>query len=197
MQIGGRSPVLLGATAAGVGLVLMGTPAAAQDGADDATLEVVAGVNGHHEPGDHLLVQVSVTADRLVEGRLVVTSGPGGLESTQAIQVAAGATERADLVVPTRIWDQSGLEVELVDDDGDVIAEERVTLRVDPSVELVGVLPGVATRVGELPEQVTLAAGTGRAELAPLAVDQLRLGPGVLEVFDTIVGVGRRPGPPQ
>ena len=147
-------------------------------------------MNGHYEPGDHVLVQVSVTANRLIEGRIVVDNGPGGLESTQDIQVAAGATERADLVVPTRVWDQSGLGVELVDGDGDVIAEERVTLRVDPGVELVGVLPGVATRVAELPEQVTLATGEGRAEIVPLAVDTLRLGPGVLESFDTIVGVG-------
>ena len=157
--------------------------------ADEATIDVVAGVNGYHEPGDHVLLRISVTSERLVEGSIVATTGFDQLTTQAPIQVAAGATKRVDIVVPTHMWEQGATGVQLVDGDGEVLAEARVTLRADPAVELVGVLPGVARRAGELPEQETLATA-GRAEIAELPVDALPLGRGVLDVYDTVVGLG-------
>ena len=170
--------------AALVGLFSLGSvqPAAA---AETATLEVDAGLRGWHDPGDHVLVAAKVHSDELFSGRIDVVAVSGAIVSKD-IQVAGGTTKTFMLVVPTAA-DGSPIDVRLYGGN-DLVSKKSVALKIAEAVELVGVLPALVTRVGNLPEQTNLATDAGKAQLAELSLEQMALGSAALDVFDTVVG---------
>lgn len=176
------APVALGVL--GVLAVLL-VPAGAA-GAETA-IDITAGVNSYTDEGDDVVVRVSVTADELVDGSIVVAAPDSGRTVRQDIQVPAGTTKEALLVVPTSRAGRLTVEVR---HGGDVVAQGATVLRADGATELVGVLPRLLARTDELAEQATLDSGTGRAELAALGTDVLDLGTPALDVYDTVVGDG-------
>ena len=151
------------------------------------TLDVTGGLRRWHDPGDHVVLAAEVSADELFEGRLEVALGSGSTVS-KSVQVAGGTTKTFLIVTPTSV-EVAPLEVRLFDDDGNMQRRLTVTLRVAEAVELVGVLPALATQVGEVPQQVNLAADEGgNAQLDELSLEQMGLGSAALDVYDTIIG---------
>ena len=158
--------------------------AAAADAAPKLTVQ--AGVRSWYDPGDHVVVTATVEASSLFSGSLDVAAF-GSANVSQRIDVAGGTTKTVRLVVPTnpQFVDDNGLVVQLTRG-SDSVAEETVRLKVADVVEIVGVLPAVATRAGKLPEQVELASDTGTAQVIALPVELVELGASALEVYDTI-----------
>ncbi len=155
----------------------------------ETTIDGEVGVRGHAERGDHLVVRVQVTADELIDGAVVVSRGGGGsVVVRRPVQVPAGTTKELLLITPSGAFsDEVTVDVR---DGGRLVATRDLRVRVDSDVELVGLLPRLVARSGEVPEQVTLPSGTGRAELAPVPLDVFALGPLALQAYDTIVGAG-------
>ncbi len=151
--------------------------------AAEPKFEVAAGLRGWFDPGDHVVVAATVTSDDLLDGRIDVVTQTGA-RVTREVQVAGGTSKTFLLVVPTGL-DGSALDVRLYRD-GELSVRRSVPMKVAEQVELVGVLPALVTRVGELPEQTNLATDTGKAQLAELSLEQMALGTAALDVFDTI-----------
>ena len=175
---------MVAALAALASAAVLGPPAgiAHAETAVDATV----GVNGYADALGHAVVSVRVTADELVAGRLDITRRGSRLVVRQDLQVPAGTTTEVLVVVPGPFFDES-LTVDVRDGDR-LVATRDVRVRVEDDAELVGVLPRLLARGDELPEQVTLDSGTGRAELAALPADVIDLGPSALDAYDTIAG---------
>ncbi len=150
----------------------------------NATLTVEAGLRGWYDPGDHVVVSAHVSSDELFEGRVEIIASSGAVVSKD-IQVAGGTSKTFLLVASTSI-DNAPLEVRLFSDDDAIVASKSIALKVAESVELVGVLPALVTRVGSLPDLTTMATDAGRVALAEIALDQLALGSAALDVFDSI-----------
>lgn len=148
------------------------------------TLTATAGLRGWHDPGDHVVVTAVVESSSFFDGRVDVVTASGAV-SSRSVDVAGGTSKTVQVVVPTP-YDPQSLEVRLVDGD-DPVATRSVNLRAAYEVELVGVMPAMATRAGKVPEQVTMASDTGRAQLETLDPDLFTLGPAALDVYDTIV----------
>ncbi|MEQ1703143.1 MAG: hypothetical protein ABMA25_23810, partial [Ilumatobacteraceae bacterium] len=177
-----RRAVLATAVAAATVFALPASASAAAPPAA-ATLEVTAGVRGWYDPGDQVVVTANVAADELFSGRLEVVA-PSGAVVSKSIQVAGGTTKSFQLVVPSTI-DGSAIDVRLFQGN-DLVAKKGVSMKIAEQVELVGVLPALVTRVGELPEQANLATDAGKIQLQELSLDQLSLGTSALDVYDTI-----------
>ncbi|MEQ1872447.1 MAG: hypothetical protein ABL953_01870 [Ilumatobacteraceae bacterium] len=157
------------------------TPARA---AGVTTLTVTAGVgDGWHDPGDHVVVTATVETDDLLNGRIDVVSISGASVSRE-IQVAGGTTKAFMLVAPTG-YDLSPMVVNLYRGN-ELISKKAVSLAAAETVELVGVLPALVTRAGELPEQRNLATDSGKAIIQELSLEQMSLGAPALEAFDSI-----------
>lgn len=164
-----------------LGVTISPTPTQA---AGVTTLEVSAGVgDGWHDPGDHVVVTATVATDDLLDGRIDVVSTSGAVVSRE-IQVAGGTTKTFMLVAPTS-YDMSPMVVNLYRGN-DLISKKSVSLAAAETVELVGVLPALVTRAGELPEQRNLATDAGKAILQELSLEQMSLGAPALEAFDSI-----------
>ncbi len=151
--------------------------------AAEPTFEVTAGLRGWFDPGDHVVVAATVTSDDLLDGRIDVVAMTGA-RVTREVQVAGGTSKTFLMVVPTSA-DGSALDVRLYRN-GELAVRRSVPLKPAEEVELVGVLPALVTRVGELPEQTNLATDTGKAQLTELSLEQMALGTAALDVFDTI-----------
>lgn len=171
---------LLAALVAAVALA----PAHPVSGATTATMEVTAGLRGWYDPGDHIVVAAEVSADEVFTGRVEVVA-PSGAVVAKEIQVAGGTTKTLLLVAPTS-FDNSPIDVRLTSG-GQLVAKAAVAMKMAEEVELIGVLPALATRVGDLPEQVNLATDAGKAQLTELSLEQMALGAAALDVFDTVV----------
>jgi hypothetical protein len=148
------------------------------------TLTATAGLRGWHDPGDHVVVTAVVESSSFFAGRIDVVA-PSGAVSSRAVEVAGGTSKKVQVVVLTP-FDPQSIQVRLVDDD-DPVATRSLSLRAAYEVELVGVMPAMATRAGKVPEQVSMASDTGGAQLEPIDPDLLALGPAALDVYDTIV----------
>ena len=187
-RLAGAAHAVAVALAAVAAAALVGGPRVAHVTAADAApkLTVQAGVRSFYDPGDHVVVTATVEASSLFSGSIDVAAF-GSTNVSQRIDVAGGTTKTVRLVVPTnpQFVDDNGLVVQLTRGN-DSVAEERVRLKVADAVEVVGVLPAVATRAGKLPEQVKLASDTGTAQVIELPVDLVALGAAALEVYDTI-----------
>lgn len=150
---------------------------------DPTTIEVAAGLDGWYDPGDHVVVEATVTSDELFDGRIDVVADSHATVSRD-VQVAGGTTKTFLIVVPTSLGGSS-IDVRLYGGD-DLVSKRSVALKIAEAMELVGVLPALVTRVGELPEQVNLATEAGKAQLTELSLDQLALGASALDIFDSI-----------
>lgn len=148
------------------------------------SLAVTAGLRGWHDPGDHVVVTAVVESSSFFDGRLDVVTTSGAV-SSRSVEVAGGTSKTVQVVVLTP-FDPQSLEVRLVDGD-DPVATRSVSLRAAYEVELVGVMPAMATRAGKVPQQLSLASDTGGAQLETIDPDLLALGPAALDVYDTIV----------
>lgn len=165
------------------------TSAGAQpDRADGIDVDVTAGVRGWYDPGDHVVVTATITSDATINGRLDVALGFANTTISRDVQVAAGTSKVIQVVAPTA-FDQAELAVQLIVD-GDVVDDSKVSLKSSATVELVGILPALATRIGDVPEQVELVSDLGRAQLDPITDELFGLGPTALDAYDTIIGVG-------
>ena len=149
-------------------------------------LTVDAGVRNWYDPGDHVVVTATIEAEALFSGSVEITAFASALIS-QRIDVAGGTTKTIRLVVPTnaQFIDDNGLSVQLVRGN-DTVATKTVKLKAADQVEIVGVLPAMATRAGKLPEQAKLATDTGTAQVIALPIEVVDLGSAALEVYDSI-----------
>ena len=149
-------------------------------------LTVEAGVRNWYDPGDHVVVTATIAADSLFSGSVEVNAFASAIVS-QRLDVAGGTTKTVRLVVPTnaQIIDDNGLAVQLVRGN-DTVATKTVKLKAAEQVEIVGVLPAMATRAGKLPEQSKLATDTGTAQVIALPIEVVDLGSAALEVYDSI-----------
>lgn len=149
-------------------------------------LEVEVGVDGRFEPNDAVVVHVTITAGELIDGELVAAVKSTSTTVRQAIQVPAGTTKDYYVTVPSS-WDAVRVEVSVRDGDGE-LASETATGRVADS-ELVGVLPRLLARIGELPDQ-SVALGPdeiGDATIAALPLEVVDLGVSALRSYDSVV----------
>ena len=161
-------------------------PAASDDDARiDMTVEV--GIRNHVDPGEAMLVRVGVDASSLFDGQVRVRVSSVA-PTTVDVQVPGGTTKTVLLVAPGSV-DVAQLVVELVED-GSIVESERVTIEGASDTELVGVLPQLVARIGDLPETVNLDSGIGNAELTPLDTAVLALGPLALDHLDSVVASG-------
>ena len=166
--------------AAAFGFVGSPSPATA---AGQTTMTITAGVgDGWHDPGDHVVVTATVTTDELLNGHIDIVSTSGAVVSRD-IQVAGGTTKAFMLVAPTG-YDLAPITINLYRGN-ELISKKTATMAAAELVELVGVLPALVTRAGDLPEQVNIATG-GKAVLSELSLEQMSLGSAALEAFDSI-----------
>lgn len=176
--------IVLAAAGAAIigGLAPAGTASAATE------IDVTIGVNGQFEPNDQVLVHVTVTADELIDGELVASVDDLAVAVRQHIEVPAGTTKQFYLLVPG-MWERARVEVS-IREGGDEVAAERVTARMSDG-ELVGVLPRLAARIGELPDgEIALGDKLGGAYLSAVPYAVVDLGVAALRSFDTIVAGG-------
>jgi hypothetical protein len=172
--------VLAVLTAAAASLSIPFGPASAA-----TELEVTIGVNGRFEPNDSIIVHAQVTAGELIDGEIVTTADTIETTVRQTIEVPAGTTKDFYLLVPSA-WDRARVEVS-IRDGGDEVASAVGTARMADG-ELVGVLPRLASRIGELPDDdVPLGAELGDAVIGTLVPEVIDLGPAALRGYDSIV----------
>lgn len=161
----------------------LGAPAPAR-AAGTATMSATAGVgDGWHDVGDHVVVTATVATDELLNGRIDVVTTSGAIVSRD-IQVAGGTTKSFMLVTPTG-YDVGQIVVNLYRGN-ELVVKKTIPMTPAEAVELVGVLPALVTRAGELPEQINLATGAGTAIIRELSLEQMSLGSAALEAFDSI-----------
>ena len=153
----------------------------------ETTLIVTAGVNGEYEVGDQLLVRVSVTSDELIDGEIVVMMKNSATTVKRDVQIASGTTKVFYFTLPTS-WDSPSLDVSLRDGDDEIAKKSASPRRTED--ELVGILPRLASRVGDLPLDVQLGQAIGGASVSAVPVEVVDLGPGALRAYDTIVAGG-------
>ena len=184
MTTGRAGARLLLAVLAGMVLVAGAGPLAAP--ALAATrLEVGAGHGGFHVPGRAVPLRVTVSAERLVHGELVVVA-PGRQEpiTTLDVEVAGGSVKRFLLVVPGGVAADTGSLTVALRQDGQKVGTGKADLRPAADAELVGLAPGLADG-RPLPGTAPLAVDAGVARFA--AVDAALLAtPAALESLSTI-----------
>jgi hypothetical protein len=172
--------------AAGAALVASPDPA----GADE--LSVDAGVDGFYDPGEHVVVRVTIKADRLLRGEVRVAAPNAGrtIVVRQPVEVPGGAEKTYLLSVPTSPFEGGRLGVEL-DPDGAEPLEREISLQAAPDTDLVGVLPSLAAAGGELPGSTSLAVDAGTARLSVLDATTLGLGADAIGSYDVIAGLAQ------
>jgi len=163
--------------------------ATAAQGAPKIALKIEAGVHGYADPGEHVVIEASITSDELINGALRVATRNSSVTTSVPLQLAAGTTKTVRVVVVTS-YDMSAFDVSVVDDGGRSLATRAAPIRIATDVELVGIMSQLFARAGDVPEQVNLPSDTGKVELAKLGVDVLDLGQTALDAFDTIAASG-------
>ncbi len=155
---------------------------------DSVTMTVTGGVRGWYDIGNHVVVSAEISSDTTIDGELKVTLPFANTSVSRSVQVAGGTTKQVLLVIPTGFDQGNGYQATL-SASGHTVTK-RVRLTSSTTVEVVGVLPALATRIGDVPDQVSLASDLGRAQVEVVPDEYFTLGPAALEVYDTIVGVG-------
>lgn len=170
---------------AALGVALFGELAAPAGSAlAEAAIDVDVGVVGQVEVGDQVIIRVTITADELIDGEVVVAMRNTGISTQRDIQIASGTTKEFWFALPS-MWDASRIDVS-VRDDGDEVATKTATARLTDD-EIVGVLPRLAARVGELPLDVELAQSVGGASVSAVPIEVVDLGVSALRTYDTLV----------
>lgn len=171
--------ILAGATLAV--LAVAGGRAAAQD-IPSFTVEV--GIHGFSDPDADRMVTVTVTSTGALQGRVEVRSNTGAVAS-RPIEMAGGTT-KAVRILTDATSNAGAVDVSLFDGDR-LVSTRVVNVQTTQDVEVVGISPGLAERVGKLPDSVELPSSLGRAVFATWDTELFDLGPGALRQFDTLV----------
>lgn len=164
-------------------------PAAAQeDGAPGGVVTVEPMLSADYRSGDHVLLRVSVAADRLIDGQIVVTPRAGDVQVRRRIEVAGGASKALLVLFPTAdgMVDLEQVNVTLTDGT-DEVATATTRLRSDGETDVAGVLPALLAQAPELPARVTLPGSQRRVNLAVVTPDVFAMGPAALDQLDSIV----------
>lgn len=153
--------VLVGACAA----LLAVAPGPAAGAAEDTApvpLQVTAGYSGYGTQGRSVPVRVTVDADRLLTGSLVVR-GRNGSRVTRGVEVPGGSVKRFTLVLPPNFGGDDLVTATVVDGDDRVLAKGEHRITMGEGSELVGLLPEVlAGRTVPGPAPLSVDAGTAR-----------------------------------
>jgi hypothetical protein len=167
-------------------LVLLGgffgplTPAARAE----SRLDVSAGYGGFHVPGRSLPVQVTVTAERLVKGELVVLGTGSSPRASLPVEVAGGSVKRFTLIVPGGVTSSSGtIDVELRVG-GRALGRGKAEVKDADDAELVGLGPQLVE--DSLPGPAPLAVDSGVARFAALDAGLLAEAPTSLEPLSAV-----------
>lgn len=178
------------------GAILALTPLLyAQPAAAETSLEVEAGFGEQYAPGRSVPVRVTIDADRLVRGTLVVRAPMaqmfrgGGNETGDAVaqlpvEVPGGSVKEFLLTVPTTGVRRS-LEITVQLDAGDESATEKVVLETSADRDLVGLLPAVTPAT--LPGPVNLPADLGTAIVVPVDDALTAAAPASIAALGTLV----------
>jgi hypothetical protein len=168
------------------GLLAIASPASA----DEMTVE--AGVDGFYDPGEHVVVRVTVRADRLLRGeiRVAVPNAGRTIVVRQPVEVPGGAEKTYLMPCPTSPFDSGNLTIELVPDGGEPL-RRTVNLEATTDTDLVGVLPALAAAAGQLPGTTSLAVDAGTARLSVLDAETLALGADAIGSYDVVAALGR------
>lgn len=181
-----------------IATTLIGPLPAPAAGADPATeraapepeavdvLAVTQEFGSSADTGDLVVLRLTITADRLVDGEVTVTNESSRLVVRRDVQVAGGSTEEVLVVAPLIDVFSGPFVVSLVDG-GSVIADDRVRFVSDSGTDVAAVMPVLASRAGDPPARVTLAGDLRRVDLVPLSLDVLELGPTALTQLDTVL----------
>jgi hypothetical protein len=163
-------------------------PAAGQEDAG-VRLTIEAGIDGYRAPGRPYPVTVTLTADRLVDGVVVVVvpgvNGPTRLE--RHVEVSGGSTARFTMLAPPSPRTTDDRVTARLSGADDVTANAGAGVEDEPSQELVGVMPEAAGASNEPLGTVPLVVDVGLARLVRLDLDLLASGPLALEPLDQIV----------
>lgn len=146
---------------------------------------VTVGYGGYVQAGLAYPVAVEVSTDELFSGELRFSTDGGVGAVTRDVQFAGGTVNDVTTVLDQSPFNTGSLQVELVADDGQVVATKTVRLRDAPGSDLVGVFPGAVG--GGLPEKSSVSADAGEALLFGLDADVLAAGYGALDPLDQVV----------
>lgn len=181
-------------TAAGVGALVAGAAlfVAPPSALADTEITVDAGVNDFYNQMAPIPITVTIRADQVIDGRLVirreiVDEWNDSFAVEQPIEIASGTTKQYSVMLPAS-WDSERLAV-TVFHGRDEVATKTTRLR-QSSFEFVGVLPRLAGTFETLPPQVDLPDGLGRAALAAISEPELALGLATLASYDQLVANG-------
>jgi hypothetical protein len=141
---------------------------AAEEAGKPVPLQVTAGYSGYGTAGRSIPVAVTVDADRLLAGDLVVRSRTGSRVS-MPVEVPGGSVKRFTVVLPTNFGGDDLITATVVDGDRTLAkGEHRVSM--GEGTELVGLLPEVlAGRNLPGPAPLSVDAGTARFVRLPPA----------------------------
>jgi hypothetical protein len=168
-------------------LVLLVLGPAVPPAAAATSLQVTGAYDGSYVPGRPMAVRVQVTADRLVRGRLEVSTADGtpvGLP----VEVPGGSSKEFLVVLPAWLsfnFDGAvGVQARLRDGSTDLATGDAV-LQTSTGQELVGLLPG-ALGGRPLPGAAPLAVDAGTAHFAAIGPAELAQAPESLGPVSTI-----------
>ena len=171
-------------TLASAAAPLAGTAAAfaAASTASSDGLAIDAGWAGAFDPTAPIPVRVTITADRLVRGTLVVEAD-GFVPNSLPIEVAGGSRKRIIVILPGS--DFAGPVTIAAHVDGDSRLKAKSEIQSRGLAELVALMPGV--RAGRpLPTTAALAYAAGSVRFSSLQDDELALGPSAIQALGTI-----------
>src|SRR5690606_26793551 len=128
----------------------------------ESRLEVQAGYGGFGVRGRSLPVQITVSAERLIQGDLAVKEKGAKRVTTLPVEVAGGSVKRFTVVLPGGVNEANGtVEVELRAG-GRVLGRGQADVKAADDAELVGLGPQLVK--GEsVPGPATLAVDVGVA----------------------------------
>jgi hypothetical protein len=172
-------------TGAAVGATLLVVLASATAASADTTMAVESGYGGAFAPGWPVPVQVEVTADRLVRGRLEVEVG-AGVPVALPVEIPGGSQKRFLVVVPTPGAAQPTRVAARLIEGGRSVATAATPTRPAGDQELVGILPG-ALAGRPVPGAAPLSVDVGTARFVALGEAELDQAPGSLGPLGTIV----------
>ena len=181
-----RRRIGLAALAAVPVFLLLG-PAAVPPALAATSLHVTGAYDGSYVPGRPMAVRVQITADRLVRGRLEVSTAEGtpvGLP----VEVPGGSSKEFLVVLPAWLsfnFDGAvGVQARLRDGSTDIATGDAI-LQSSTGQELVGLLPG-ALGGRSVPGAAPLAVDAGTAHFAALGPAELAQAPDSLGPVSTI-----------
>ena len=145
-------------------------------------LSLEAGWAGAFDPTAPIPVRITITADRLIRGTLVVEAD-GFVPNSLPIEVAGGSRKRILMVLPGSDLTSSVTITAKVEGDARLSAHTEIESRA--LAELVGLMPGIQGG-RPLPTTAKLAYDAGTVRFSALQDDELALAPSSIQALGTI-----------